>query len=183
MRLGPEEGSRLVKLARASIEGKKLDFEGLEERRGVFVTINSYPSGGLRGCIGFPQPIKPLGTAIAEAARFAAYSDSRFEPLGKGEQVTVEVSVLTVPEFIQGNVLKSFTVGRHGLIAECRRDYGLLLPQVFVEWKATPLKALQMVCEKAGLSPDAWKGKDCKIYKFEAQVFKEKSPDGKVVEA
>lgn len=177
-----EEGRQLIRLARAAIKNKELEIKGFCEKQGVFVTLNSYPSGGLRGCIGFPQPVMALKDAVIQAAKSAAFSDPRFEPLGRDEQYTVEISVLTVPERISGNPLKSFTIGKHGLIIDCNGRYGLLLPQVFTEWKATTTRALQMTCEKAGLSVDAWKDKSCKIYKFEAQIFIEETPAGKVVE-
>jgi len=182
MKLSPEKGKQLIKLARLSINGKEIDLDGFEEKKGVFVTINSYPSKKLRGCIGFPKPIMPLKKAVVEAAKSAAYSDSRFDPLESDEQFTIELSVLTVPELISGNLLDLFTIGKHGLIIEHKGKYGLLLPQVFSDYRSTPLEALQMTCEKAGVSLDAWKENDCKVYKFEAQIFIEETPNGNVVE-
>lgn len=181
-KLSLREGRQLVDLARAAISGDSLAVKGFEEKRGVFVTLNSYPGKQLRGCIGFPQPTLPLKKAIAEAARSAAFNDSRFSPLTKDEQFTVDISILTEPELIKKDSLKSFTIGEHGLIIECNGHYGLLLPQVFVEWKAAPSQAIAMICEKAGLDIGALKDKDCRIYKFEAQVFIEEKPNGKVIE-
>lgn len=173
-----EDGKRLVSLARAAIEGKELRVKGFEERQGVFVTLSSYPGGQLRGCIGFPQPVMPLREAIVKAAKAAAFSDPRFRPLGKSEQYTVEVSVLTVPELVTGNIPGSFKVGIHGLIVQHKNSYGLLLPQVFTG--VTPVEALEMACEKAGLGRGAWKEKGCRVYKFRAEVFAEEAPCGKV---
>ena len=47
------------------------------ELRGVFVTLNLAEErpDRLRGCIGFPYPVKPLGVAIKEAAVAAASED------------------------------------------------------------------------------------------------------------
>ncbi len=186
MKLTLGEGKQLITLARAAIEEEEFEIEGFEQECGVFVTILTFPDKQLRGCIGFPQPVIPLNKAIVEAAKGAAYYDSRFKPISKDEDFIVEISVLTVPELIRARspeeVLGSFAVGTHGLIIESNEHYGLLLPEVFVEWKADTKKALEMTCEKAGLGPEAWKDKDCKIYKFEAQVFIEKSPDGEIVE-
>lgn len=176
-----EDGKRLVKLARASIEGNSLKVSGFDNKSGVFVTVNDYPSDKLRGCIGFPNPVMPLGEAVVKAARSAAFADPRFRPLSKGDKYTIELSVLSSPKRITKDILSSFKIGKHGLIVEYKNSYGLLLPQVFSEWKATPLRAVEMACEKAGVDLDAWKKKDCRIYKFEAQVFIEKSPDGEVV--
>ena len=60
-----------------------------------------------------------------------------------------------------------------GLIIKSKYGSGLLLPQVFVEYKCDVKKALEMVCRKAGLDTDAWKDLDNKIYVFNAEVFKE----------
>jgi len=177
-----KEGKQLVDLARAAISGDILTTKGFEDKRGIFVTLNSYPGKQLRGCIGFPEPTFPLREAIIEAARSAAFKDSRFNPVRKNEKFTVDISVLTEPELIEKDPLKSFTIGKHGLIVKHHGNYGLLLPQVFAEWKATQEQALAMVCEKAGLDMDSWKKKDCRIYKFEAQVFIEEKPNGKVIE-
>ena len=46
------------------------------EKRGVFVTLTK--QGQLRGCIGFPYPVMPLGDAIEDAAVAAALEDPRF---------------------------------------------------------------------------------------------------------
>ena len=59
----PEEGRKIVKYAREVIESilnnqiiKKTNFENFfEDKLGVFVTIHTYPSNNLRGCIGIPS--------------------------------------------------------------------------------------------------------------------------------
>ena len=181
-KLSLAEGRHLVDIARAAIRGKMLAIKGFEKKQGVFVTLHSYPGKRLRGCIGFPLPTLPLGEAVEDAAKAAAFDDSRFNPIKEEEEFIVEISVLTEPELIKKDPLRSFTVGRHGLIIDHRGHYGLLLPQVFAEWKATQSQALAMVCEKAGLGMGAWEDKGCKIYKFEAQLFIEEKPEGNVVE-
>ena len=50
---------------------------------------------------------------------------------------------------------------------------GLLLPQVFTEYKADWKKALGMTCQKAGLPDESWKDKECKVYRFSAEIFNE----------
>ena len=72
--LTPEESRTAVRLARNAIEkavgGERMVLPALPpifgEKRGVFVTIKR--GGNLRGCIGLPYPLKPLGEAIVEAA-------------------------------------------------------------------------------------------------------------------
>ncbi len=179
-----EEGKRLVRLARSAIFSTPALPEGFSEKQGVFVTLSSYPSGSLRGCIGFPEPVMPLKEAIVKAARAAAFDDPRFQPLEKEEKFTVEVSVLTIPEEIRGSpeeIMKKVRIGKDGLIVECGPAKGLLLPQVFPEWNADSKKALEMTCEKAGLPEDTWKKEDCKIFRFQADIFSEEEPEGNIV--
>ncbi|MBU2638916.1 MAG: TIGR00296 family protein [Nanoarchaeota archaeon] len=187
MKLSIKQGEELVKVARTSIKGKQVTLKGYEENQGVFVTLHSYPSMNLRGCIGFPEPIMPLNKAVIEAAKAAAFYDTRFPPLDLKEKYIVEISVLSVPEEIKvkepSELLKKVKIGEDGLIIRCEHSSGLLLPQVFPEWNATPETALEMTCEKAGLPNDFWKTGKCKFFKFQAQIFREEEPKGKVVEA
>ncbi len=180
------QGRQLVKLARSSIFSEPIKTDSFEERRGVFVTLSSYPSRELRGCIGFTEPIFSLRQAVVKAAKAAAFEDPRFSPLADDERFTVEVSVLTVPELMDAakpeDYLGRIRIGRDGLIVVQGRHSGLLLPQVFPEWGADAKKALDMTCSKAGLPKGAWKGKDCRVYKFQAQVFSEQEPEGEIIE-
>lgn len=182
--LTAEQGKKLVKLARESIEKSFKDeevdlkeYSEFSDSRGVFVTLNK--EGRLRGCIGFPEPVYPLSKAIADAARNAAFDDPRFPALDESEliDIKIEVSVLTLPEQIQvddvEDIPKEIKIGEDGLIIRGAMAAGLLLPQVFPEWKADPLKALQMTCEKAGLDADCWKDKKYRVFKFQAQIFEE----------
>ncbi len=140
-------GSEAVGLARAAIDSEVLGtrFDNVasdarfREESGAFVTLSTHPGHDLRGCIGYPMPFFQLGWAIEEAAR-AACHDPRFPDLGEDEvdRVTVEVTVLTVPERIRAGspaeLLSEVVVGCDGLIIEYRGNRGLLLPQVPVEW-------------------------------------------------
>jgi len=192
-----EEGAYLVSLARKAIcehfaSGRKIkpDRAGgaLSQELGVFVTLEEYPSHELRGCIGFPLPVKELGLAVVDAALSAAFEDPRFSPLAKGElaKTTVEVSVLSVPEEIKVKSPKEYPqkirVGRDGLIINYGYSSGLLLPQVPVEWNWNETEFLSHICEKAGLPPDMWLSPSVKISRFGAQVFSEDKPGGKAVQ-
>jgi hypothetical protein len=186
MNLTLEQGKKLVKLARSAIFSVVVEIDGFEEKRGVFVTLNSYPSGELRGCIGFTEPIYKLKDGVVNAARHAALRDTRFMPVNSDEKVIIEVSVLTEPELIKVDDTEEYfdniEIGKDGLIVEFEGKKGLLLPQVFLEWKADVKKALQMTCQKAELVSDTWKNKDCKVYKFQSQIFTEKKPKGDIYE-
>lgn len=186
-------GRELINYARESIESyfsrdmpiipKVLENDN--EKKGVFVTLEK--NGDLRGCIGFPEPVYNLKKAIFESARAAAFKDPRFMPLDEEELnvITVEISLLTKPELIEvekpNEYLDKIVIGKHGLIIKNMYNSGLLLPQVFTEYKCTPKEALEMLCEKAGLDKDAWQDEESKIYSFEAVIFSEIEPRGGVI--
>lgn len=182
-----EEGEFLVKLARSSIESYMKDKiilevpedtpDTLTEEIGAFVTLNK--NGQLRGCIGYPEPIKPLANAVIEVAISAAIQDPRFPPVSPQEldDISVEVSVLTKPELIEVDKPEEYpekiSIGADGLIIESCFGRGLLLPQVAVEWQWDVEEFLANTCMKAGLNPDCWLEQDTRIYKFQSQIFEE----------
>ncbi len=193
-----EDGEYLVRLARRAIDvyltsGRVISPpedtpEKLKKKAGVFVTLETYPAGELRGCIGFPEPVYPLVEGTIKAAIAAAVEDPRFPPMLRNEAdfVTIEVSVLTVPELIEVSSPQEYPrkiqVGKHGLIVERGAARGLLLPQVPVEQNWDEEEFLTYTCIKAGLNADCWLDSDTKVYFFEGTFFKEESPRGKVVE-
>lgn len=192
-----KQGQELVKLARAAAEkfaksGANAVPENEEgvfgEARGVFVTVEEYPSKELRGCIGYPLPYKPLALAVIENAINATQEDPRFPPVESAElaKLVFEVSVLSVPEAVKvkdpEEYPKQIKVGRDGLIISMGARSGLLLPQVPVEWNWDAKEFLSHACEKAGLPMDMWHSRSVKIEKFSAQIFCEESPGGKIVE-
>ena len=190
------DGEILVKTARKVVTEyltthKKLKLDdkiqtAYSYESGVFVTIND-PSG-LRGCIGYPLPDKKLFNALTDAAISAATEDPRFPPvkLSEIDKIIFEVSVLTPPIEIQIedplDYPKKIKVGKDGLIIKAGFNSGLLLPQVPIEYGWTEEQFLSHTCEKAGLSRDFWKNKEAQVLKFEGIVFKEETPNGKVVE-
>lgn len=191
--LSLEQGKKLVQAARetitSQIENKDFELKGFEEKKGIFVTIHSYPENELKGCIGFPEPIFSLNKALVQAAKAAAFSDPRFMPIQKEDldKIILEVSVLTKPEKIEvdraEDYEKKIKIGAHGLVVECKSCRGLLLPQVALEHQMDQEQFLCCTCEKAGLPSEAWKDiKQVKIYKFQAQIFKETKPKGEIIE-
>ncbi len=190
-----EEGAGLVSLARKAIaeylqSGKKpaaINHKGaLGEKHGVFVTIQSYPSHDLRGCIGYPLGVKALGESVVDCALSAAFEDSRFAPLCAQElsSCVLEVSVLSAPEKIKvgspSQYPEKIKIGKDGLIIEYGYHSGLLLPQVPLEWNWGEVEFLEHLCEKAGLPKNMWRSPSVSIQRFGAQVFCEAKPGGKV---
>ena len=189
-----EEGRLAVHLARqaltAYIESKKIiEPRGLppvfEEKRGVFVTLHK--DGDLRGCIGYPLPIMPLGKAIVDSAINACSRDPRFPCVQPTEleRIEVEVTILTPPEIYTApkkRLPELVVIGRDGLIVTRGPYSGLLLPQVAPEWGFDSLEFLSHTCLKAGLSPDAWLDEDTEVQHFQAQIFSEVAPGREVFE-
>ncbi len=194
------EGVELVKAARHTIDlwTKSPNFrnsviEGTLEREkfsqsyGVFVTLNNYQTGSLRGCIGFIEGIKPMKNLLVEAALAAASEDPRFVPVSAREldDIIVEVSILSRPERLRGTadeIKKKIRIGIDGLIIEYGYHKGILLPIVAVEEKFGPIEFLENVCLKAGLPKDMWRREGVSLYHFSTQIFREKTPGGDVEE-
>jgi uncharacterized protein (TIGR00296 family) len=191
------EGKQLVRLARRAVdeylnESIVVNLENMyqfSQKAGVFVTLN-YRSNNeehLRGCIGFPLPDKKLYQSVIEAAIAAATQDPRFPPIGKEELASVifEVSVLTSPEKINVQSPKEYQnhikIGRDGLILRCKYGSGLLLPQVPIELKWDIDEYLANICYKAGAPPDTWLMPESQLYRFEAIVYRESEPNGKII--
>jgi AmmeMemoRadiSam system protein A len=177
--LAPDARSELLRLARSAVTefvGRRaviVDRSGraeFAEPRAAFVTLTK--RGDLRGCIGFIEPVAPLGRAVIQAAIFAATEDPRFPPVAASEigDLRIEISVLTPVREI-GNPLE-VTVGTHGLIVERDGRKGVLLPQVPVENGWDRETFLEQASLKAGLPRDAWR-RGAKLSVFEAIVFHE----------
>ena len=180
--LTAKEGDAAVHLARGAI-GHAIVKEPkpalqltpvFSEKRGVFVTLTQ--AGRLRGCIGFPFPVMPLGEAIREAAVAAALQDPRFPPVTGAElsRITVEVTVLTLPQkltCVPDQRPSHIEVGRHGLIIKGMGTSGLLLPQVATEYGWDSTTFLDHTCTKAGLPGRCWTSNRVEVLVFEGQIF------------
>lgn len=190
------DGKKLIALARKSIEyssaagmflAEPCKDKKLMQQRGVFVTLHSFPEKELRGCIGFPYPLKPLWNAVKEAAVEAAFHDPRFAPMQASEleKVVIEISVLSMPEEIKGErkaLPEKIEVGKDGLIVKRKLYSGLLLPQVAQEQKWDAETFLHHCCLKAGLPGNSWQMNGTQLFKFQAQIFSETGPNGAVEE-
>jgi uncharacterized protein len=189
-----DEGKMAVRLARQAltsyIEKKRIiEPENLppifDEKRGVFVTLHE--DGDLRGCIGYPQPIMPLGKAIVDSAINAGSRDPRFPGVRPKElgRIELEVTILTRPEVYTApkeKLPELVLVGRDGLIVSKGPFSGLLLPQVAPEWGFDSLEFLSQTCVKAGLPADAWLDEDTQVQHFQAQIFAEVAAEREVFE-
>jgi len=188
------DGKELVKMARKAVteflrNDSKTDDETFVSKfdfsSGVFVTLNKHDS--LRGCIGYPLPVKKLSEGLIDAAISAATRDTRFSPVTIDEldKIIFEVTVITPPVEIKvkqpSEYLTEINVGRDGLIVKNAFASGLLLPQVPIEYNWNVEEFLEHTCQKAGLEKNAWKDMTTRISKFEGVIFKEETPNGKII--
>jgi len=192
--LTEDEGKAAVKLARRALaefveKRNRIKPVGLpkvfDEKQGVFVTLHE--DGDLRGCIGYPQPVMPLGSAIIDSAINAGTGDPRFPPVKTKElsRIEFEVTVLTKPQpyRVPKNKLPEMVrIGIDGLIVTKGMFSGLLLPQVAPEWGFEPMEFLSHTCLKAGLPADAWIDQDTEVQHFQAQIFAEVAPEREILE-
>jgi uncharacterized protein (TIGR00296 family) len=196
--IGDYEGEQLVRLAREAVESILINNAGqpvinrisFAEKMGVFVTLihlDEKGQEGLRGCIGFPLPEKEPFESVVEASIAAATGDPRFPPLSPMElpRTIFEVSVLTPLELIKvkdpTEYYKHIEVGRDGLVLRWERGSGLLLPRVAQEMGWDIDEYLSNLCFKAGATPDAWVIPNSELYKFQAIVYRESEPGGRVI--
>jgi uncharacterized protein (TIGR00296 family) len=198
MDLSIEDGRRAVGIAREALEtrfsdspsssGAAEDSTIFGDKRGVFVTLNRADTVGerLRGCVGFPYPVRPLGDAIRSAAIAAATEDPRFPPVTESElgSLVVEVSILTPPKDVSAprrqDLPSMIRIGTDGLIIEDELHSGLLLPQVASEFGMSQMEFLSQTCMKAGLPPDSWLDEHTRVLAFQAEIFSEMRPRGEV---
>jgi AmmeMemoRadiSam system protein A len=131
----------------------------------------------LRGCIGYVEPFLPLQDTVSEMALSAAFDDPRFPSLSADEFefIEIEISILTPKEKVLD--ISDVIIGKDGLIVIQGYHEGLLLPQVAKEYNWDIETFLAHTCMKAGLSQEAWKEENTKIYRFSALIFKESEYD------
>jgi AmmeMemoRadiSam system protein A len=143
----------------------------LTRRAGAFVTLHQH--GRLRGCIGHVEADQPLAQVVSRCAVAACSSDPRFPAVTEPEvsQVDIEVSVLGPLQPVADH--EEITIGRDGLVVAMGWRRGLLLPQVATEQGWDRQTFVEQTCHKAGLPRDAWT-RGAKLWKFEAEVFRER---------
>jgi AmmeMemoRadiSam system protein B/AmmeMemoRadiSam system protein A len=174
--LSEEQQQQLKKIAHDAIEAhlrgvsyEPPDVEGLDEKRGAFVTLNL--GGQLRGCIGQIRGRQPLPQTIADMAVAAAFEDPRFKPLTEAESAAIDIEISVLTPLRRVHDPKEIKVGRDGLMIKLDFHSGLLLPQVATEQGWDRQTFLEQTCLKAGLPKNSYKEKFAEIYRFAAQVF------------
>ena len=180
--LSKEMQSELLALARKSIaaglETGKAAGQPLSPRpefnqpAAIFVTLTL--DGELRGCIGSLEPRAALSDMVASYACSAAFEDPRFERVSETElkKIKIEISVLSPLELVK--TADAVKAGLHGVYVKSGRRSGTYLPQVWEHFKKKEDFLSSLCMEKAGLSADAWKGKEIELYTYTVNPFTEK---------
>lgn len=163
----------LVALAKSTVEAYILHgaverppamCEEMLEQAGVFVSIKK--KGALRGCIGTFEPVEAnVAEEIMANAISSATRDPRFPPVAPHEldHLTYSVDLLTKPEPVDD--VKDLDPQRYGIIVECGRRRGLLLPAL--EGVDTVADQIAICRQKAGIMPD----EVINLYRFEVRRY------------
>ena len=138
--------------------------------RATFVTLKK--NSQLRGCIGDLIPQRPLYKSVIQNAINASFNDTRFSPVVEAEMedITIEISALTVPEPITSP--DEIRIGIDGVILSKQGHSAVFLPQVAPEQGWDVAQMLTQLSLKARLPADAWK-EGAGFLVFQADVFGE----------
>ena len=165
------KGEKLSRLELSALPGR------LREEGASFVTLTI--RGELRGCIGALEAYEPLAQDVRDHAVAAALEDPRFPPVEERElgAIQIEVSRLTrpLPLSYKGadDLVSKLKPGVDGVIL--RDGFGrraTFLPQV---WEKIPNTAefLNHLCQKMGLSENAWRTKHLEALTYQVEEFRE----------
>ena len=190
-RFNDKQGQSLVELARRTISNKlvgksdqmesdtqspMLSDEIFQAHCGTFVTLKI--RGQLRGCIGNLTATESVLEGVKRNAINAAFHDPRFASLTAAEldRTEIEVSILTSPQRLEyrdtQDLIQKLRVNVDGVILRKGQASATFLPQVW-EQLPRPEDFLTHLCQKAGLSPDAWKRSELEVLTYQVQYFEE----------
>ncbi|HXV60724.1 MAG TPA: AmmeMemoRadiSam system protein A [Vicinamibacteria bacterium] len=179
MILDPEEGLKLVALARAQLLAhygigpfaNETQVRAPGPVGGLFATLER--DGELRGCIGFLRSDEALSVLTRRAVVAAATEDPRFERMNKQELALVRITITVLTPPVRLCRPDEIEIGRDGLIVERDSARGLLLPRVAVERNWDRARFLDETCIKAGLPAASWGDDRTRVMRFQAVSFTE----------
>ena len=177
-----EQGVILLAIARESLVeafglgmGISRSEAWLGEPGATFVTLKRQER--LRGCVGSVRAYRPLLDDLWSNARAAAFSDSRFPPLGWEElpEVAIEVSLLSAAQPVEhaceDDALNALRPGIDGVILECHDYRSTFLPQVW-DQLPDPRDFLGHLKRKAGLPWSYW-SPDLRLWRYSVAKWQE----------
>jgi AmmeMemoRadiSam system protein A len=137
----------------------------------VFVTLTE--NGRLRGCIGSMAPHSALADAVTAYAAAAAFEDTRFSPVTRGDLSKIKIEISVLSPLKPAASYEDVVPGRHGVYIKKGARSGTYLPQVW-EHFGTREAFLSSLCEeKAGLPPGAWKERSTALFIYTVDPFEE----------
>jgi AmmeMemoRadiSam system protein A len=122
--------------------------------------------------MGRVEPSDSLVDAVAQSAINAALCDPRFAPVVPDEvpDLEIEISVLSELSPIAAEAIEA---GKHGVLVVRDSRRALLLPQVAEERRWSADRFLSETCLKAGLTSQAWREPETRLFGFTVEVFSE----------
>ena len=153
----------------------QLDDE-IKQQGATFVTLHK--SGQLRGCIGTLAAYQPIYLDVIEHAIAAGTQDFRFPSMREHEldQLHYEISILSNPQPLSystpDDLLNKLQAGVHGVVISSGFQRATFLPQV---WESLPQKEefLNHLCQKMGVSLNAWRKNKFDVSVYQVQEFAE----------
>lgn len=152
--------------------------ENLQALGASFVTLTTFASHRLRGCIGALEAYQPLILDVRQHAISAATEDYRFRPIDLAEmdRIRIEISRLTPTQKLEYDngeelLLKLFP-GKDGVVLSDGYHRATFLPQVW-EKVGTTESFLGQLCLKMGVDYDLWRKKKLDVSTYQVQEFSE----------
>ncbi len=191
-----DQGIQLVRAARSSIElqirspffNPKMVSDSLEQINGndiVSIKIIHHPTKTLRSFFTTEHKKDSIVHSVINAALTAAFKNPNTIPMSEKEldEHVIRLDILAEPVLMEGSYvsrLKSFELGKHGIIVEYGSHKSMLLPSYATDRRIDKSTFMGDACEAAGLPRNYWKQPNVKIYKFDTQTFAEENPNGNV---
>nr|MBN1228803.1 AmmeMemoRadiSam system protein A [Anaerolineae bacterium] len=149
----------------------------LLEPGACFVTLHR-KDGSLRGCTGILVAELPLIEELIRTAGRTALRDPRFHPVQPDEvdDLIIEISVLTPPQPLvlarPEDLPRLIRPGIDGVTLSRGYHRATFLPQVW-EKIPDPVRFLDMLCQKMGLEPGAWRYPTMQAEVYQVEEFSE----------
>lgn len=190
--LNPEEEQVLLRIARDSLHDcvtheRKPDLDhyaltpALRASYGVFIALRC--AGHMRGQVGSATSHLPLAETVRDYAIQAALHDEDYRPVAPNEvdDIDIEIAVLCPADksdspFIAVQDTGEIVVGRDGLYLGHAGTQGgaLILPHTAKAHHWDVERFLKALCRKAGAPARAWELPGAALYRFSAQVIRER---------
>ena len=141
-----------------------------------FVTLTE--AGRLRGCIGGLHAERALYADVQLHAAQAALNDPRFLPVTPAEvpAIAIEISVLSAPQPLDytdtADLLAKLRPHVDGVVLRQGVRRATFLPQVW-ERVTGPEQFLDLLCDKLGLRPQAWRRAHLGVETYQVFSFEE----------